>query len=114
TSHLFASGDAEQDAVLDGIVFPTEHWTSGGVAGLPMASTAASTLPTARGPAARLFAFGHDAWLLTAFMERLVTGADAELRGATGTLRLDGFGNVERTPAWATYRGGQVVPLGGG
>ena len=114
TSHLFASGDAEEDAVLDGIAFPTERWTSSGVAGLPMASTVASTLPTARGPAARLFAFGHDAWLLTAFMERLVTGADAELRGATGTLRLDGFGNVERTPAWAIYRGGQVVPLGGG
>lgn len=114
TSQLFASGDPQGDAVLDGIVFPTERWSSGGVAGLPMASTVASTLPTARGPAARLFAFGYDAWLLTAFMERLVTQADGELRGATGTLRLDGFGNVERTPAWATFSGGHVVPLGGG
>ena len=33
---------------------------------------------------------------------------------ATGRLRLDGFGNVERTPAWATFSGGHVVPLGGG
>lgn len=116
TSQLFASGNPEEDAVLDGIVFPTERWTSSGVAGLPMAATVASALPTARGPAARLFAFGYDAWLLTAFMERLVTGAGsgAELRGATGTLRLDGFGNVERTPAWATFRSGHVVPLGGG
>ena len=114
TSQLFASGNPENDAVLDGIVFPTERWSSGGVAGLPMASTVASTLPTARGPAARLFAFGYDAWLLTAFMERLVTRADGELRGATGTLRLDGFGNIERTPAWATFSGGRVVPLGGG
>ena len=114
TSQLFASGNPESDAVLDGIVFPTERWTSSGVAGLPMASTVASTLPTARGPAARLFAFGHDAWLLAAFMERLVNQADGELRGATGTLRLDGFGNIERTPAWATFSGGHVVPLGGG
>jgi len=114
TSQLFASGNAEEDAVLDGIAFPTERWTSSGVAGLPMASTVANVLPTARGPAARLFAFGHDAWLLAAFMERLVTGTDAELRGATGTLRIDGFGNVQRTPAWATFSGGHVVPLGGG
>jgi len=114
TSQLFSSGNPQADAVLDGIVFPTERWTSSGVAGLPMASTVASTLPTARGPAARLFAFGHDAWLLTAFMERLVTHADGELRGATGTLRLDGLGNVERAPAWATFSGGHVVPLGGG
>ena len=47
-------------------------------------------------------------------MERLVTRADGELRGATGTLRLDGLGNVERAPAWATFSGGHVVPLGGG
>ena len=30
---------------------------------------------------------------------------------ATGTLRLDGFGNIVRTPAWATYSGGQPVAL---
>ena len=82
--------------------------------GAPRSRKMASTLPTARGPAARLFAFGYDAWLLTAFMERRVTRADGELRGATGTLRLDGLGNVERTPAWATFSGGHVVPLGGG
>ncbi|WP_082672653.1 penicillin-binding protein activator [Luteimonas abyssi] len=115
TSQLsIGGGRGEQDAALDGIVFPSERWTSSGVAGLPMASSVASNLPTARGGAARLFAFGYDAWLLTAFMERLVTGADAELRGATGLLRIDGEGNIVRTPAWATFSGGHVVPLGGG
>ncbi|WP_370561948.1 penicillin-binding protein activator [Luteimonas salinilitoris] len=113
TSQLYGSGRNEDDAALDGIVFPTERWTATGVAGLPTASSVAGVLPTARGPAARLFAFGYDAWMLTAFMERLVTGTDAELRGATGTLRIDGFGNVLRTPAWATFSGGHVVPLGG-
>ena len=114
TSQLFSSGNPENDAALDGIAFPTERWASSGVAGLPMAATVASALPTARGPAQRLFSFGYDAWLLTAFMERLVTGNGAELRGATGTLRIDGFGNIERTPAWATFSGGHVVPLSGG
>ena len=64
------------------------------------------------GPAARLFAFGHDAWLLTAYLERLVTRADGSVQGATGTLRLDGFGNVVRLPAWSTFSGGTAVPLG--
>mgnify|MGYP002716520089 FL=1 len=111
TSQLYSSGRAEQDSVLDGIVFPTERWAAAGVAGLPMASTVASSLPTARGPAARLFAFGYDAWLLTAFMERLVTGDEAELRGATGLLRIDGEGNIVRAPSWATFTGGHVVPV---
>ncbi|WP_425600509.1 penicillin-binding protein activator [Luteimonas salinisoli] len=113
TSQLYGSGSSEDDVALDGIVFPTERWIATGVPGLPMASSVAAGLPTARGPAARLFAFGYDAWMITAFMERLVGDANAELRGATGTLRIDGFGNVLRTPAWATFSGGHVVPLGG-
>ena len=55
--------------------------------GLPSAASRRSSLPTARGPAARLFAFGYDAWLLTAYLEKLATGDNAEVQGATGTLR---------------------------
>ncbi len=115
TSQLISgTGKPEQDSVLDGIVYPTEVWTARGVAGLPAASTAGANLPTARGPAARLFAFGYDAWLLTAYLEKLATGANAEVRGATGVLRLDGFGNVIRTPAWSTFNGGRAAPIAGG
>jgi outer membrane PBP1 activator LpoA protein len=67
-------------------------------------------LPNAKGPAARLFAFGHDAWLITAYLEHLATSS-AGLDGATGVLRIDGFGNVQRTPAWSTFSGGVAVPL---
>ena len=63
------------------------------------------------GGAAKLFAFGHDAWLITAYLERLATRADGQIQGATGGLRLDGFGNIVRTPAWSTFNGGQAVPL---
>mgnify|MGYP006185784601 CR=1 FL=1 len=65
----------------------------------------------ARGAAARLFAFGHDAWLLAAYLERLAISSDGRIEGATGTLRIDGFGNVQRTPTWSTFRGGVAVPL---
>ena len=115
TSQLIANtGKADEDMALDGIAFPSEAWTSRGVAGLPAASSLASTLPTARGGAARLFAFGYDAWKITAYLEKLANSTGAGLSGATGTLHLDGFGNVLRTPAWSTFSGGHPTAIGDG
>lgn len=110
---LSGTGKASEDVVLDGIVFPGEAWPARGVAGLPPYSQVSEMLPTARGAAARLFAFGYDAWLISAYLERLVTRSDGELAGATGTLRLDGFGNVVRQPQWSIFSGGVPVPLAG-
>ena len=108
------TGKPEEDNVLDGVIYPTESWSASGVKGLPAPATVAATLPTARGGAARLFAFGYDAWLLSAYMQKLTEGTSADLRGATGTLTLDGFGTVLRAPAWATFSGGMPVPISGG
>lgn len=108
------TGKASEDAVLDGIIYPTESWDVRGVAGLPSQASAAARLDTAKGPAARLFAFGFDAWLLTAYLERLALSANADVAGATGRLSLDGFGNVLRKPSWSRYSGGVPVPLGDG
>ncbi|MET4728998.1 outer membrane PBP1 activator LpoA protein [Lysobacter enzymogenes] len=108
---LLGTGKPEQDRVLDGIAFPSESWISGGIRGLPPAVGTAQQLPTARGPAARLFAFGYDAWQLSAYLERLAGRSDAYVAGATGVLRIDGFGNVLRTPAWSTFSSGVAVPL---
>jgi outer membrane PBP1 activator LpoA protein len=113
TSQLAAGVDGgAEDRALDGIAFPSETWGVRGVSGLPAMASAGKTMATARGPAAKLFAFGHDAWLLTAYLERLTTRADGNVQGATGTLRIDGFGNVVRTPAWSSFSGGTAVPLG--
>lgn len=108
------TGKPEEDNVLDGVIYPTETWSANGVTGLPSAATVAATLSTARGGAARLFAFGYDAWQLAAYLPRLVGNANADVRGATGTLTLDGFGTVLRAPAWATFSGGVPVPIAGG
>jgi outer membrane PBP1 activator LpoA protein len=113
TSQLAGAGeDATKDHALDGIAFPSEAWDVRSIVGLPSAASAASLLPSARGAAAKLFAFGHDAWLLTAYLEHLATDANGKVSGATGTLRIDGFGNVVRTPAWSTYSGATAIPLG--
>ena len=108
------TGKPAEDAVLDGIVYPTESWGVRGVSGLPSQASAAARLDTAKGPAARLFAFGFDAWLVTAYLERLALSANAGIDGATGRLSLDGFGNVLRQPSWSRYSGGVPVPLGDG
>lgn len=115
TSQLSSgTGKTEDDVSLDGIAFPSEAWSSRGVSGLPPASTVANTLPTARGAAARLFAFGFDAWRISAYLERLTLSADGGLSGATGMLYLDGFGNILRTPAWSTFSGGRPLPIADG
>lgn len=111
TSQLAGSGDAKH--ALDGIAFPSDTWSVRGAPGLPPAASVAKTLPSARGQGGRLFAFGVDAWRLAAYLDYLAAHADAKLQGATGMLRLDGFGNVVRTPAWSSYSGA-VMPLGDG
>ncbi|MGV8931998.1 MAG: penicillin-binding protein activator [Luteimonas sp.] len=115
TSQLLSgTGKAEDDRVLDGIVFPTERWGVMSVNGLPNAAVTGQSLATARGPAAKLFAFGYDAWLLTGYLQHLALSADSSVPGATGVLRIDPDGNVQRTPAWSTFNGGHVMALGTG
>lgn len=112
TSQLLSgTGDAKEDRALDGIAFPSERWGVVSVNGLPNAVETAKRLPTARGPAAKLFAFGYDAWRLTAYLAHLATSADSSIPGATGVLRIGPEGNVLRTPVWSTFSNGYVVPL---
>lgn len=112
TSQLgLGTGDADSDRALDGIVFVSEPWTTSGLPGLPSPATLAGQLPTARGPAARLFAFGHDAWLLSARLRELARQPGATVSGATGELSLAPDGRVHRIPAWATFSGGLVTPV---
>ena len=108
------TGKPAEDTVLDGIVYPTEAWGIRGVDGLPSQASAAARVDTAKGPAARLFAFGYDAWLLTGYLERLALSNRGDLAGATGRLGLDGFGNVLRVPGWSRFAGGVSVPLADG
>jgi outer membrane PBP1 activator LpoA protein len=113
TSQLGAASDQEREThALDGIAFPSDAWTMHDVAGLPSPAGAASMLASARGPGQRLFAFGYDAWLLVAYLDRLASDPNASVPGATGKLRLDGFGNIVRTPAWSAWSGDSIVPLG--
>jgi outer membrane PBP1 activator LpoA protein len=108
------TGKASEDLLLDGIVYPTETWGVHDVSGIPSQASVAARIGSARGPAARLFAFGYDAWLLTAYLERLALSPNSDIAGATGRLSLDGFGNVLRRPTWSRFTNGVAMPLADG
>jgi outer membrane PBP1 activator LpoA protein len=105
---LSGGGNARLDQELDGIEYPELAWLLHSVNGLPDSSSLGTRLTSARGGGARLFAFGADAFRLSAYLESLAASPEASVRGATGELRMDGFGNVQRGSEWAVFSGGRA------
>ncbi len=111
---LSGGGTPRLDQELDGIEYPDLAWLLHPLPGLPDASDIGNKLPSARGGGTRLYAFGADAYRLAVYLESLALRPDAVVHGATGDLRLDGFGNIVRTPAWAVFSGGRARQAGDG
>jgi uncharacterized protein len=103
-----AESDPRLDRELDGIEFTTLPWLIDAAIGVPRREHLAADLDSAQGAAARLFAFGIDAFRLSAYLHHLSSVRGAHIFGATGELSLDGFGNVLRVPAWARFRNGRA------
>ena len=105
--------DGRADGDLEGMVFPDMPWmiapAADGVAALRTQSQAAWGDLRGRG---RLFALGHDAWLV---QEALRTGRLAagrgEITGVTGALALDDQRRVRRALSWAEIRSSTLRPL---
>lgn len=106
--------DATADGDLDGLQFCDEPWLFDAQAGLPDHATLASLLSTASGPAARLFAFGMDAWALVPYLGWLQSHPGSYVPGATGQLTMDASRHVQRTPIWAQFQGGIARPVAAG
>jgi len=106
--------DTTADADLDGLRFCDEPWLYDAQAGLPDRATLASLLATAAGPAARLFAFGMDAYALVPYLGWLRTHPGSYVPGASGQLTMDVFGHVQRTPIWVQFQGGAARPVAAG
>lgn len=116
STSMVYSGDenATADGDLDGLQFSDEPWLYDAQAGLPSHATLASQLSTAAGPAARLFAFGMDAYALMPYLGWLRSHPGSYLAGATGQLTMDAFGHVQRTPIWVQFQGGVARPVAAG
>jgi outer membrane PBP1 activator LpoA protein len=111
---LSGGGTPRLDQELDGIEYPELTWLLRSVADLPDAAGIGAKLGSARGGGARLYAFGADAYRLSAYLESLALQSDAVMHGATGELRLDEFGNIQHAPEWAVFSGGRARPAGDG
>ncbi len=109
-SSLILSGgnNPRLDGELEGIEFPELPWMLDQRPDLPDSDALEKSLPSARGPALRLFGFGYDAWKLAAYLDQMNSNPAFTINGATGVLQLDNFGLVQREPAWAVFSGGRI------
>lgn len=95
--------DGRSSAELAGVIFPDMDWMISGNA--PSVLALRSQTDVAFGDnrgRGRLYALGHDAWLLQAAIRRgQAPTAAATLSGATGALSIDAKGRVHRSLLWA-------------
>jgi outer membrane PBP1 activator LpoA protein len=114
TSHVYeGSDDASANHDLDGVEFCDAPWLFDAQPSLPNHDEIAAQLPAARGSAARLFAFGMDAWNLVPYLEWLRAHPGSYVPGASGQLTADQFGRVRRVLIWAQFQNGLARPLAG-
>ncbi len=114
TSHVYeGNDDAAANRDLDGLEFCDAPWLFDAQPGLPNRDGVAARLPAARGGAARLFAFGMDAWNLVPYLDWLRAHPGSYVPGASGQLAADQFGRVRRVLIWAQFQNGLARPLGG-
>lgn len=114
TSHIYGgTDDAGDDRDLEGVEFCDAPWLFDAQPGLPPHAGIAALLPAASGSAARLFAFGMDAWNLVPYLGWLRDHPGSYLPGATGQLAADPFGRVRRVLVWAKFTDGVARPLTG-
>ena len=114
TSHIYAGGDdVADDRDLDGVEFCDAPWLFDAQPGLPNRAGIAARLPAARDGAARLFAFGMDAWNLVPYLDWLRAHPGSYMPGATGQLAADQFGRIRRVLTWAKFQNGLARPLTG-
>jgi outer membrane PBP1 activator LpoA protein len=114
TSHVYAgSDDATANRDLEGVEFCDSPWLFDAQPGLPSHTDMAAQLPSAQGGAARLFAFGMDAWNLVPYLDWLRTHPGSYMPGASGQLTADQFGRIRRVLIWAKFQDGLARPLTG-
>lgn len=115
TSLVYGGGDsADADRDLDGVEFCDAPWLFDAQPGLPDHGVIAAQLPDARNAAARLFAFGMDAYALAPYLDWLRSHPGTYLPGATGQLTEDDQGRVHRVPIWVGFQNGIARPVAAG
>ncbi len=115
TSHVYTGvPDPRQDQDLEGVIFPDMPWVLYPTAVDPaLQRTFEQSWKDLRDGYNRLIAFGVDAYRVLPELGRLRANPGAAYEGVTGRLKLDAGNRLVRELAWAQFRGGVPVPLGG-
>ena len=114
TSHVYGGNDdPSSDRDLEGVEFCDAPWLFDAQPGLARRGDLANAIPATRGVAARLFAFGMDAWGLVPYVDWMRGHPGSYLPGATGQLVADEFGRVRRVLIWARFTDGVARPVAG-
>lgn len=100
------SNDAKTNTQLDGIEFLQMPWLVNRGNSMNISASQLLKLPSARGPGAKLNAFGADAWLIATRLPVWLASPNSEIGGATGNLHLEPDGRIERTLPWSVFRAG--------
>lgn len=98
--------DAKTNTQLDGIEFLQMPWLVNRGNSLNISAAQLLKLPSARGPGAKLNAFGADAWLIATRMPVWLASPNSEIAGATGSLHLEPDGRIVRSLPWSVFRAG--------
>jgi hypothetical protein len=114
TSHVYAgTDDPAADRDLEGVEFCDAPWLFDAQPGLARRADLGAAFPATKGVAARLFAFGMDAWGLVPYIDWMRGHPGSYLPGATGQLVADEFGRVRRVLIWARFTDGVAHPVAG-
>ena len=103
TSHIFSGRtDPGKDADLDGIRYTEIPWV---IESLQNGSLNNSTFP-------RMFALGMDAMLIAKNLPSIGRNPNTQVNGKTGTIRVAGNRQIQRTLLFATFANGVPQALG--
>jgi outer membrane PBP1 activator LpoA protein len=100
--------DPNANEDMEGLMFPDMPWMLGSDLADSVRAAARDAWPTGGPRRNRLFAFGFDAFRLSAALR---TGGSVNVDGLTGRLTIDGDRRVHRELAWAQLHNGQTKPL---
>jgi len=96
---------------MEGLMFPDMPWMLGGTLADSVRSAAREAWPSGGPRRNRLFAFGFDAYRLSAALRVRGVGGSVNVEGLTGRLTLDSDRRVQRELEWAQLHNGTTRAL---
>jgi outer membrane PBP1 activator LpoA protein len=110
TSDVFEPDPAANED-MEGLIFPDMPWMLGGDLADSVRAVARDAWPTGGPRRKRLFAFGFDAFRVSAALRASGGNGALNVNGLTGHLTIDSERRVHRQLEWAQLHNGQTRPL---